>query len=195
MDTEALRTGGRRPTHLGRKARMPGPRDGFSRRSMLFAATLGGVLGLAASVVPTAAQQQTGFQPGVGPICSGPLGPGPCADVHRWMGQNVPGAGLLPRDGQIVATIVQSCGGEPQCTAASWASVEVERCRNGVGVEGGCFGPNGEIMKAINRVLPQHLRPNVIIENTKDDLENGPGPGNEIFGCDGFVPRLFGSRC
>jgi hypothetical protein len=92
----------------------------------------------------------------------------------------LPGAGMLPRDGQIVADIYQSCGGEPRCMATSWAAVEVQRCRGGFGVPGGCFGPNGEIMRVVNRVLLHNLRPNVILRNMENDVRNGPGPNNEI---------------
>lgn len=53
----------------------------------------------------------------------------------------------LTRDGQMVAAIAQSCGGEPQCMAARWAAVEVSRCAGGIGQPGGCLGPNGEIMR------------------------------------------------
>lgn len=38
----------------------------------------------------TQAQQQIGFDSVDGPICTGPIGPGPCAAVERWMrGHNV----------------------------------------------------------------------------------------------------------
>ncbi len=54
---------------------------------------------------------------------------------------------LITKDAQIIAGIQASCGGEPSCMAAAWASVEVSRCQKGVFVKGGCLGPNGEIMK------------------------------------------------
>ncbi|WP_424139644.1 hypothetical protein [Roseomonas chloroacetimidivorans] len=192
-------------------------------RTTLATAALGGFLALGSGASPAAAQQQIGFHPMHGPICSGPLGPGPCADVIRWMqangmgnggfgmpgpvgqgpgggpgvpaGTNLPGAGLLPQDGQIVAAIGQRCGYEPRCMAVSWGAVEVQRCRNGFGVEGGCFGPNGEIMRVINRVVPQHLQPNVIVRNVENDVRHGPGRNNDLVGCNGAIPRLFGSRC
>ena len=34
---------------------------------------------------PPAYPDQIGIQPGVGPICPGPLGPGPCAAVHQYI--------------------------------------------------------------------------------------------------------------
>lgn len=55
-----------------------------------------------------------------------------------------PGRGLpITQDGQIVASIVAACGNEPRCVAAGWARVEIERCRRGIFVPGGCVGPNG----------------------------------------------------
>ena len=167
-----------------------------------------------AAAMPTApanAQQVIGFDPVVGQICSGPLGPGPCAAVQQYIMQQqqlmqqqtmagpglggLPGAGFLPQDGQIVAGIYQSCGGEPRCMAASWGAVEVQRCRNGFGVPGGCFGPNGEIMRVVNRVLPQNLHPDVILHNTMNDIQHGPGPNNDLVGCNGFLSRTFGGGC
>ncbi|MDP9412839.1 MAG: hypothetical protein M3Q08_01840 [Pseudomonadota bacterium] len=172
---------------------------------------------LSASIVapatPASAQQFMGYDGFGQPICSGPLGPGPCADVHRYLQQqqmaqrggwggpaapgmaNLPGAGMLPRDGQIVASIYQSCGGEPSCMAVSWGAVEVQRCRNGFGVPGGCFGPNGEIMKVVNRFLPQHLHPNVIIRNVESDIRNGPGRNNDVVGCNGWLAKRIGVSC
>lgn len=107
----------------------------------------------------------------------------------------LPGAGLLPQDGQIVAAIVQRCGGNPACMGTAWGAVEVQRCRNGVGVSGGCFGPNGEIFRVLNAVLPQNLQPSTIIHNVTNDVTYGPGRNNDLVGCNGFVPKLFGSRC
>lgn len=170
---------------------MSGLKSNRSYRKALYAVALIG-LGMLAGAGPAAAQQQIGFQPRVGPICSGPLGPGPCADVHRWMGQNFPGAGVLPRDGLIVAEIARSCGGEPSCMATAWGSVEIGRCRNGFGVEGGCFGPNGEIMRLINRVVPQHLQPNVIMNNIQNDIQNGPGDNNDVVGKNGWLRKRLG---
>ncbi len=64
---------------------------------------------------------------------------------------------LMPKDGRIVATISKGCGGRAQCASAVWDTVEVQRCRGAYRVPGGCFGPKGAIMKAINQTLPQHL--------------------------------------
>lgn len=161
------------------------------RRAVPLLAFLAGV-GAAAAATPANAQQQIGFDPRVGPICSGPLGPGPCAAVHRWLNQHFPGAGILPRDGFIVADIARNCGGEPRCMATAWLSVETDRCRNGIGVPGGCFGPNGEIMRAVNRVVPQHLQPNVIARNIDNDLRNGPGDNNDLVGRNGWLRKRLG---
>jgi hypothetical protein len=104
----------------------------------------------------------------------------------------LPGAGLLPEDGQIVAEIAQQCSGEPRCMAITWGSIEVQRCRNGIGVEGGCFGPNGEIMRVINQVLPQNLHPNVIVGNIAHDLQHGPGDTNDVTGRQGWLRQRLG---
>src|SRR5262245_32775537 len=104
----------------------------------------------------------------------------------------LPGAGLLPQDGQIVAAIHQGCGGEPRCMAAAWGAVEIQRCRNGFGVSGGCFGPNGEIMRVVNQFVPQHLQPNVILRNAENDLRNGPGENNDLVGRNGWVRKRLG---
>ncbi len=171
-------------------------------------------------VMPSRSQQFMYNDPMAGPICSGPLGPGPCAAVMQYIQQQgggfgapgggsggpgpgfgqpgmngLPGAGMLPQDGQIVAMIGQRCGGQPVCMASAWGAVEIQRCRNGMFVAGGCFGPNGEIMKVLNRVLPPNLQPQTIIGNVQSDLGNGPGPNNDLVGCNGALPRLFGSRC
>jgi hypothetical protein len=38
--------------------------------------------------------------------------------------------------------------------AAAWGAVEIQRCRIGMSSPSGCFGPNGDIMQVLNRVLP-----------------------------------------
>lgn len=142
---------------------------------------------------PLAAQQddyltQIGVSPSGDPMCSGPFGPGLCEEVAQWLitahKMDLGPMGLptrvIPNDGQILAQVTQACGGNPQCVAFAWADVEIQRCANGVGVPGGCFGPNGEIMKVINRVVPQHLQPNVILHNIDHDIRHGLGPNNEI---------------
>jgi hypothetical protein len=167
---------------------------------------------------PGRAQQVMYNDPMAGPICSGPLGPGPCAAVMQYLQQQaggfgpggfggpgagmgapgmngLPGAGMLPQDGQIAAMIGQRCNMQPVCMAGAWGAVEIQRCRNGMFVPGGCFGPNGEIMRVLNRVMPQNLQPQVIIGNVQSDLTNGPGRNNDLVGCNGAVPRFFGSRC
>lgn len=106
--------------------------------------------------------------------------------------QTFPGQGFFPQDGQIVATIYQGCGGEPRCMAAAWATVEVSRCRQGLGVPGGCFGPNGEIMKITNHFVPRHLQLPVVMGNIGSDLRNGPGASNDVTGRNGWLRRRFG---
>jgi hypothetical protein len=141
-------------------------------------------------------QQQRGFAPpAILPMPGGQPGfgqPGPAMQPSL---AGLPGAGMLPQDGQIVAAIAQQCGGNPACMGGAWGAVEVQRCRNGIGTAGGCFGPNGEIMKAINRVVPQNLQPNVIAHNVQNDIQHGPGPNNDFVGCNGAVNRFFGGHC
>lgn len=175
---------------------------------MLKPALLSGAL-LLSLATPSRSQQFMYNDPMAGPICSGPLGPGPCAAVMQYLQQQggggpalgapgiggLPGAGMLPQDGQIVAMIGQRCGGQPVCMAGAWGAVEIQRCRNGMFVPGGCFGPNGEIMRVLNRTLPRNLQPQTIITNVQSDLQNGPGRNNDLVGCNGALPRLFGSRC
>jgi hypothetical protein len=135
------------------------------------------------------------------------MGPGRCADIAAWMQRNMPPVGapfpamgpmgvptsVVPQDGQIVAEIAQGCRGEPRCMAAAWGTIEVQRCANGVGVPGGCFGPNGEIMRVVNRFLPRNFQPNVILNNAANDLRNGPGRNNDLVGKDGWVcTTVFG---
>ena len=148
------------------------------------------------------AQQPIGPGPNGVPWCNGPLGPGPCADIQRWFqlqGQasqsTLPGAGMLPRDGYIVMTIAENCRGEPRCMAMSWGAVEVQRCRGGFGQPGGCFGPNGEILRAMNRILPQHLRTDVLVRNVQNDIQNGPGSTNDVVGCEGWLASRLGVGC
>jgi hypothetical protein len=109
--------------------------------------------------------------------------------------QQLPGYGLLPQDGQIVAVIGQRCGGNPYCMASAWGTVEVQRCRNGFFVQGGCFGPNGEIVRAANYFLPQNLRPQTVINNVQHDIQHGPGENNDLVGCNGALSKLFGGGC
>lgn len=138
------------------------------------------------------AQQVIGHHPTHGPICDGPLGAGPCHAVSAWLSRNFPGAGSLPPDALIVGQIARSCGGEPICMASAWASVEVSRCRSGIGVPGGCFGPNGEIMRVINRMVPPHLQPNNVLRNIQNDVTRGPGDTNDITGRNGWLRQRLG---
>jgi hypothetical protein len=128
--------------------------------------------------------QRGGMQPGFGAP-----GPGFGAPAPGFMPQPAPvfgptgpmgiPTGVVPRDGQLVAQIAQACRGEPRCMAAAWATEEFSRCSNGVGVPGGCFGPNGEIMRAIRGAVR--------------DVTEGPGENNDLVGRKGWVCRtLFG---
>jgi len=56
-------------------------------------------LSVVCATEPANAQQVIGFQPGIGPICMGPLGPGPCALVQRWILTHPGGVPLPPAQG------------------------------------------------------------------------------------------------
>ena len=161
---------------------------------VLVAGALSGVVSTAARA-QMAPIQQVGTDNFGNPICNGPQGMAPCVVIMAWlqrggMGQpmqqgfpqqqpmqqggspfrSVGPAGIptniVPRDGQIMGQIVQQCGPNPVCVAGAWGSVEVSRCANGIGVSGGCFGPNSEVAKAGNEI--------------KKFLTEGPGPNNEL---------------
>ena len=161
----------------------------------------------AATTTPAQAQlQQIGIDPAGFPICAGPLGPGRCADILAWMQRGgmtphgpsfpappAPGfpgpagpmglpTSVVTHDGQLAAQIAQACNGEPRCIAAAWATEEFRRCSNGIGAPGGCFGPNGEIMRVINSTL--------------NDIRNGGvGRGHDVFGADGWVCETLLGGC
>lgn len=153
-------------------------------RFIAFAAAA--LMGAAVSAPAQAQQlQQIGVDGYGRPICQGPLGPGPCADIVAWMqrsgGQQLAPAPIplpLTRDGNLTMQIAQACNGEPRCIAATWASVEVQRCAGGIGNVGGCFGPNGEIMRRAR----EHF----------NDITRGPGNTNDITGRDGWLRQRLG---
>lgn len=74
----------------------------------------------------------TGFPPGGLP---------PPGIPTTW--QDAARAAGVPQDGVLMGQIGAQCGPDPACWAAAWAPIELERCQNGIGVPGGCFGPNG----------------------------------------------------
>jgi hypothetical protein len=55
---------------------------------------------------------------------------------------------------------------------------ELPKCVYGVGVPGGCVGPNGEIIK--------------FGRNALHDLTQGPGDHNDLFGREGWLRRGLG---
>lgn len=67
-------------------------------------------------------------------------------------------------------------GGDP-VTGAIVAN-ELPKCVNGVGVPGGCFGPNGEIIKAAR--------------NAVHDITHGPGEDNDLVGRHGWLRSRLG---
>ncbi|HVI34027.1 hypothetical protein [Phenylobacterium sp.] len=82
--------------------------------------------------------------PGVGaPMPGGFPGAGgpPPGIPTTW--QDAARAAGVPQDGVLMGQIGSQCGPDPACWAAAWAPIELERCQNGIGVPGGCFGPNG----------------------------------------------------
>lgn len=72
---------------------------------------------------------------------------------------------------RIAAECATSTGGEPvswaACSGGRLTVRELQKCLSGeIGKEGGCFGPNNELVKILN--------------NAAKDLTQGLGPGNEI---------------
>ena len=77
----------------------------------------------------------------------------------------------------FVATSVAHA--DPASTAIQDAiAAEAAKCAKGVGVPGGCGGPNGEVVK--------------FLRNGWHDVTEGPGDHNELTGKDGWVRRTFG---
>ena len=80
------------------------------------------------------------------------------------------GSGLNP-ELRIAAECAVSTGGEPvsfaSCSAGRLTARELGKCVSGeIGKEGGCFGPNNDLVKAFNTQI--------------NDLLHGPGPNNDI---------------
>jgi len=80
------------------------------------------------------------------------------------------GSGLNP-ELRIAAECAVSTGGEPisfaSCSAGRLTARELGKCLSGeIGKDGGCFGPNNELVKAFNTQI--------------NDLLHGPGPNNDI---------------
>lgn len=72
---------------------------------------------------------------------------------------------------RIAAECAVSTGGEPisfsSCTAGRLTARELGKCLSGeIGKEGGCFGPNNDLVKAFNTQM--------------NDILHGPGPNNDI---------------
>jgi len=84
-----------------------------------------------------------------------------------------------------LAAILTLAGGSlahanPMSTAIQGAiAAEAAKCAKGAGVPGGCFGPNGEIVKTFR--------------NGVRDITHGPGHSNDLFGRDGWAHRTFGN--
>jgi hypothetical protein len=81
-------------------------------------------------------------------------------------------------DSRIVQGIALKCGGDPWCMATSWATIEIQRCQKGIGVPGGCVGPNGEIIKHGGNIL--------------GDMQEGPSDSNDLVGKNGWLRKRLG---
>ena len=91
----------------------------------------------------------------------------------------------------IAVECAATSGGEPLvfagCAGGRLTARELEKClSNGIG-EGGCFGPNNEIVKGLRQLgvdMEQVLNPNgfaIQAFNTAvNDINNGPGPNNDV---------------
>lgn len=67
---------------------------------------------------------------------------------------------------------------DPVDAAGAIIANELPKCVNGVGVPGGCFGPNGEIIKAAR--------------NAAHDVVHGPGEHNDLVGRKGWLRQRLG---
>jgi hypothetical protein len=56
---------------------------------------------------------------------------------------------FLTADGKRIATCLRTTGGNVIACGGVEAINELMKCTKGIGVSGGCFGPNGELMKFI----------------------------------------------
>ena len=105
--------------------------------------------------------QQIGFTPGVGPICAGPLGPGPCAAVQQYLLSLAPNAAPMQ-----VAT--------PQ---------DLRMTRNLPGVGPVCQGPMGAV-------------PCGQVQQQRVDSFSGPLPSQASFGVPaGLGPADLARQC
>jgi hypothetical protein len=104
----------------------------------------------------------------------------------------IPGAIPLPPPFQIRNNIIRQCRGEPRCVAVNWGLFVYGRCQDGD--MAACASPDMLWAQDMIASLPPHMRPRVILNNVRNDLRNGPGAGNEIFGRNGFVCGIIGCR-
>ena len=107
----------------------------------------------------------------------------------------LPGAGLLPQDGQIVAVIAQQCGGNPalhdRSVGHGGSTTVPERSRGSRGM----FWAKWRNNEGDQSRCTPNLQPNVLTNNVAHDIQHGPGPNNDLVGCNGAVNKLFGGHC
>jgi hypothetical protein len=92
----------------------------------------------------------------------------------------------------IAVECAATSGGEPLvfagCAGGRLTERELRKCLdNGIGGDGGCFGPNNEIVRGLQQLgvdMAQVLNPNGLAIQTFNtairDIANGPGPNNDI---------------
>lgn len=92
---------------------------------------------------------------------------------------------------QIIVSCAVATGGEPYsfagCAGGQLTTRELDKCfTNGIGGNGGCFGPNNDIVRALNGTgqwLAGQFGPNNDLvrtwNNTVNDIRYGPGPNHE----------------
>ncbi len=90
---------------------------------------------------------------------------------------------LTNEEAQVVFQCVRNQGyAGPQavasCAVTGWTISELNKCQNGIGNDGGCFGPGNTIRRTI--------------ENGSNDIFYGPGDNNDLVGKDGFLRKTFG---
>jgi hypothetical protein len=81
---------------------------------------------------------------------------------------------ILTPDGQRIASCLSATRGNYLACGVAEGANELSKCANGIGVPGGCLGPNGEIRK--------------FFDNALKDGTQGPGPCN-------FFVNPFGNGC
>ena len=91
-------------------------------------------------------------------------------------------AGALGANREMQLAAECSAAGAPQavgaCIAGRLTAEEIQKCNNGIGSPGGCFGPSNTLRQAV--------------ENALSDLTKGPGDHNDLTGREGYTCKHLG---